>query len=138
PCVRAILQPTVPGPDPVGRRHSYCCLRWSSGMADAGANDMMMISTNPNRYAPQLNGAAALSAWVNRVFSRGTVSIQARDPLVDPEIELNMLSDERDLVRLEHGLETLRAVLGHRAFAAEAWEVAVTAKDDLVRLAEET
>ena len=37
---------------------------------------------------------------VMRVFSSGEVRLRSEDPNVDPIVEFNMLSDERDLIRL--------------------------------------
>ena len=75
-------------------------LRYSSGLADAGTNDMQMIwfgAAGPT--ADALAGGRLMGA-VMRVFSSGEVRLKSDDPNVDPIVEFNMLSDERDLIRL--------------------------------------
>jgi choline dehydrogenase-like flavoprotein len=69
-------------------------------MAGAGPNDMQMIwfgaagPTDDTLVGGRLLGAAM------RVFSSGEVRLRSDDPHLDPIVEFNMLSDERDLVRL--------------------------------------
>ncbi len=75
-------------------------LRYTSDLADAGPNDMQIVwfsgvgSTDESLAGGRLFGA------VMRVFSHGTVRLRSHDPDVDPAVDFNMLSDERDLVRL--------------------------------------
>ena len=45
-------------------------------------------------------------------FSRGALRLTSADPAVEPEIDFQMLSDERDLVRLRDGLRRLVAADG--------------------------
>jgi 5-(hydroxymethyl)furfural/furfural oxidase len=49
--------------------------------------------------------------WCNRPFSRGHVRIVSPDPLAPTEIELKLLSDERDLQRMAIGVRKLAAVV---------------------------
>jgi choline dehydrogenase-like flavoprotein len=46
---------------------------------------------------PSEPSSAAIVAALMRVESRGTVRLASGDPLVDPEVDLNLCSDERDL-----------------------------------------
>ena len=68
-------------------RHTNCCLRYSSGLADAGDNDMIMIAGNlarsPRSMADVTLGRIAVSVY--QAFSQGHVRITATDPEVDPE-----------------------------------------------------
>jgi choline dehydrogenase len=110
------------------RRWSNCCVRYSSGLAGAGPNDMMLASVNfsGQTMADYLtpNGQIRLDveftdpvgeilAWVNQVFSRGRLWITTTDPIVDPEIDENMLADKRDLIRLRDGAQRLFAIARH-------------------------
>jgi choline dehydrogenase-like flavoprotein len=96
----------------VDNRVTNCVLRYSSGLAGAGANDMMLL---PN------NGARAGHSWMiaqqERIFSRGRLTLLSPDPAADPLIEQRLLTDERDLVRMRDALERIRELLSHRAFA---------------------
>jgi choline dehydrogenase-like flavoprotein len=75
-------------------------LRYSSGLADAGPNDMQMIALGAvGPGADGIAGARLLGA-VMRVFSSGEVRLASEDPRIDPVVEFRMLTDARDLVRL--------------------------------------
>ncbi len=105
-------------------RHTNCCLRYGSGLAGAGENDMIMIAGNLagsllTRSGPDVaQGRIALSVY--QAWSEGHVRITARDPAVDPAVEECMLSDERDLLRMRDGVRRLRAVCLHPAVGAVA------------------
>ena len=105
-------------------RHTNCCLRYSSGLAGAGENDMIMIagnlagSTLPGSAPDAAFGRIAVSVY--QAFSRGTVRITTPDPATDPEVHERMLSDPRDLVRLRDGVRRLRDICRHPAVAAAA------------------
>jgi choline dehydrogenase-like flavoprotein len=75
-------------------------LRYSSGLADAGTNDMQMVAFGAIGPTDDSLAGARLIGAVMRVFSHGTVHLASDDPRVDPVVEFRMLSDERDLVRL--------------------------------------
>jgi choline dehydrogenase len=51
-----------------------------------------------------------------QTFSRGTARLVSLDPCVQPEIDLNMLSDERDLVRMNDGMRRLFEIVREPAF----------------------
>lgn len=100
---------------PDNRRHTNACVRWSSGLGDRVANDMMAIVNGP---APAFPGVAGLGLWVSRSYSHGAVRIASRDPHVDPDIDMNLASDARDRERLRHVIDVARDVLEHPSFAA--------------------
>jgi len=95
-------------------RHTNCCLRYGSGLAGAGENDMIMIAGNLAGAALSKNrpdvarGRIAVSVY--QAFSQGHVRITTTDPTVDPAVEERMLSDERDLVRMRDGVRRLREI----------------------------
>lgn len=98
----------------LGNQVTNCVLRYRSGLAGAGPNDMMLL---PNNGSARL-GASLLVIQQQRVFSRGELTIVSRDPLVDPFLEMNILTDERDRVRMEDALERAGELLDHPAFRA--------------------
>lgn len=94
-------------------RHTNCCVRYSSGLAGAGENDMILLSMNLTRSAEfGLLAASAFQSW-----SRGKLRLVSADPERDPEIEECMLSDERDLVRMRDGVRRLRELVRRPAVA---------------------
>ena len=97
-------------------------LRYTSGLADAGPNDMQMIwfgAVGPDVGA--LAGGRLIGA-VMRVFSRGEVRLRSEDPTVDPTVEFDMLSDDRDRARLRDCVRRMIAVVGHPAVASTSRE----------------
>ena len=113
--------------DTLMHRHTNCCLRYSSGLADAGENDMIMIAGNLagsllTRSGPSA-GQGRIAVSVYQAFSRGHVRIVSSDPATDPAVEERMLSDPRDLMRLRDGARRLRAIALHPAVQAAAERV---------------
>jgi len=75
-------------------------LRYSSGMFDAGPNDMQMLWFDA--VGPDVDGLSGgrLIGAVMRVFSSGEVRLRSSDATVDPVVEFRLLSDDRDRARL--------------------------------------
>ena len=69
-------------------------------MAGAGFGDVMACGINISP-TPEVPGSrpASLLGVLNHVFSRGTVHITSADPTAPARLEMDFLSDERDLVR---------------------------------------
>src|SRR5262245_6611025 len=79
---------------PLMHRHTNCCLRYSSGLAGAGVNDMIMIAGNLRAPEDGGTGRGRLAVSVYQALSEGTVRITSRDPNRDPEVEERMLSHD--------------------------------------------
>jgi 5-(hydroxymethyl)furfural/furfural oxidase len=93
-------------------------LRYTSGLADAGPNDMQMIwfgAVGPTDDA--LAGGRLIGA-VMRVFSSGEVRLHSGDPQIDPVVEFHMLSDDRDRRRLRDCVRRMIDVLRSPAVTA--------------------
>lgn len=111
-------------------RHTNCCVRYSSGR-DRLENDMMLYSLNQGQLTITSDGfsnhSGAIWAWVNRAFSRGTVTLAGTDPELPPVIEHRLLSDRRDLERLADGVRKLAELVEHEAFQSlvvgDLWDV---------------
>lgn len=99
-------------------RHTNCCLRYSSQLAGAGVNDMIMIAGNlrPEEDGGTARARLAVSAF--QAFSEGTVRITTRDAAVDPQVDERMLSDESDLLRMRDGVQRMRELCLQPAFKA--------------------
>ena len=78
-------------------------LRYSSGLADAGANDMQVLWFGAVGASEDGRHGGRILAAAMRSFSRGEVRLRSEDPHDDPVVEFRMLSDARDLVRLRDG-----------------------------------
>lgn len=98
----------------VGQRVTNCILRYSSGHADAGPNDMFLLPNNGSA----LTGHSMLVIQQVQVFSRGALRLVSSDPTVDPVIEHRLLTDERDLTRMRDAVDRADDLLRHPAFSA--------------------
>ncbi len=104
-------------------RHTNCCLRYSSGLAGAGENDMIMIAGNLVSIGGGDLSRGRIAVSVYQAFSQGTVRIVSRDPSVDPAIEERMLTSESDLIRMRDGVRRAREIGLHPAVRAIAERV---------------
>lgn len=97
----------------IGGRNSNCILRYSSGLAGAGPNDMMLRPYNGWGDPHSL-------VWVQQeqVFSRGRLTLKSLEPGADPHIELGLLTDNRDLIRMRDGLDRAAELLSSPELAA--------------------
>jgi 5-(hydroxymethyl)furfural/furfural oxidase len=93
------------------RRASMAAARFSSGLAGCDSSDMYMSSATRAAWHALGNRLGLFFLWCNRPFSRGQVRIVSPDPSVSPDVELNLLSDERDLQRMAIGVRKLAAVV---------------------------
>jgi 5-(hydroxymethyl)furfural/furfural oxidase len=99
-------------------RHTNCCVRYSSDLAGAGKNDMFMASMNMIGYddAGLSKGLVIIATW--QTFSRGVLRVTSADPDANPDIDIRMLSDERDLIRMRDGMQRLWQVVHQSPFDA--------------------
>jgi choline dehydrogenase-like flavoprotein len=98
-----------------GGRVSNCILRYASGLAGTGENDMFMVPNNGFRVR---GGPGLLVAQQEQVFSRGRLTLRSRDPLDEPYLEQGVLTDPRDLSRMRDSLTLMAEIAGHKAFQA--------------------
>ena len=118
---------------PTGFRHTNACVRYSSGLADAGPNDMMMVAMNRfgDSLGHHLAGASGepvfglLGVWVNQCFSRGAVRLASADPFTQPIVEETMLDHPSDIERMRDGVRRLLRLARH----ASLTEIGVVAND---------
>jgi choline dehydrogenase-like flavoprotein len=121
-----------------GVRTLSTLLRYSSGLADAGENDMQMVPLTPFGTQPPEAGLAVLGVAATRVFSRGRVSLAGGRAADAPLVEFRMLSDERDRVRLRDGFRRAVDLVRHPAVAGltDAVLAGQTPLDELDELAD--
>jgi choline dehydrogenase-like flavoprotein len=92
-------------------------LRYSSGLADAGPNDMQMVWFDAVGPDDGLVGGRLIGA-VMQVFSSGHVRLASEDPTVDPVVDFNLLADDRDRVRLHDCVRRMVEIATHPAVVA--------------------
>ncbi|WP_158747089.1 GMC family oxidoreductase [Acidisphaera sp. L21] len=101
-------------------RHTNSCLSYSSGLAGGGFRDMLVIGFNHRMFVGTGAGPAphgALAASVYQAFSTGWLALASADPRANPVVEENMLSDERDRIRLRDAVIRLASLTAHPAIA---------------------
>ncbi|MET4578676.1 GMC family oxidoreductase [Ottowia thiooxydans] len=98
-------------------RASLLGLRYSSGF-DAGEDSDMYVASS-GRAAWHAMGArlATYFLWCNRPYARGQVRLASMDPNVAPEVDLNLLGDERDAMRMADGVHRLAGIAQSMPFA---------------------
>jgi 5-(hydroxymethyl)furfural/furfural oxidase len=82
------------------RRHIHVSLRYSSGHPECLRSDMYMMVVAKSAWHPLGPRIGSLVAWLNKVHSRGHLTLRAPDPDVGPLAEFNFLADPRDAARL--------------------------------------
>jgi choline dehydrogenase len=104
------------------QRHTNCCVTYSSGLADGGRRDMIMIGFNHRALGEGglPSGTGAVGAAVFNAFSRGEVRLASADPVIDPVVEENMLDDPRDVLRLRDAVRRLAVLVAQPALAGIA------------------
>lgn len=103
-----------------------CYIRYSSGMCGAGENDMIFSCRNVNGYDEAGLAAGAMSALTWQNFSRGVLKVVDADPFAMPVIDENMLSDERDLIRMRDAARRLFEIGRHPATQAIAERITLS------------
>lgn len=117
------LDTAVPRQSP-NLRPLNCCVRYSSEFAGGGVNDMLMHSEYRHGDGRSGDDAGGIDVWLVQAFSRGRLKLRSPDPLRQPEIDLRLLSDDRDLVRMRDGLRRLLRICEHpavREIAGRLW-----------------
>jgi choline dehydrogenase len=106
--LREELRPTDPD-----TRHTNCCVTYSSGLADGGKRDMILIAFNHRGVGVP----GAIGAGLFNAYSRGTLKLASIDPSIDPIVEENMLADDRDLLRMVDAVKRLAVLTTKPALA---------------------
>jgi 5-(hydroxymethyl)furfural/furfural oxidase len=91
--------------------HIQAMFRFSSGLAGAPAGDMHMAIVAQSAWHAIGHRIGSLVMWVNKSYARGSVRLNASDPLAPPEVDFRLLSDRRDLERMMQAFRLAAAVL---------------------------
>ena len=93
------------------RRHVQVGLRYSSGLPGVPKGDMFVAVLSKSAWHAVGAQIGSLLAFVNKTYSEtGQVKLASRDPLKEPIVEFNLLSDRRDLDRLMSGFRKMAAL----------------------------
>lgn len=109
--LRENLRPTDPD-----TRHTNCCVTYSSGLADGGKRDMILIAFNHRG----IGVPGAIGAGLFNAYSRGTLKLASTDPSIDPVVEENMLADPRDMLHMIDAVKRLAVITSQPALAGIA------------------
>lgn len=93
--------------------HDHAILRFTSDLPNAPAGDMHAAFIGRSGWHSIGQRVGTLFIWLNKPFSRGTLSISSADARAEPLIDFNLLSDERDLTRLMYGFRVGARALLH-------------------------
>lgn len=101
--------------DPGWRRASMSAARISSGVAECESSDIYLSSAG--RAAWHALGArlGLFFLWCNRPYSRGRLTLASPDPHTHARIDLNLLDDARDALRMMAGVRQLVRVVAASA-----------------------
>ena len=87
------------------RRHMYVALRYSSGLDAIPPGDMFLGVTNKTSWHAVGEQIGSFIISVYKTYSEtGSVTLASPDPLAEPTVAFNLLSDPRDLERLMDGV----------------------------------
>lgn len=84
--------------------HDQALLRYTSkSIPDAPAGDMHVAIIARTAWHAVGQRMGTLLVWVNKSYSRGSVTLRSADPADEPIVDFRLLSDSRDLTRLKEG-----------------------------------
>jgi 5-(hydroxymethyl)furfural/furfural oxidase len=90
------------------RRHVQVGLRYSSELSGVPKGDMFVAVLSKSAWHAVGAQIGSLLTFVNKTYSEtGQVKLASRDPLMEPVVEFNLLSDSRDLNRLMSGFRKM-------------------------------
>jgi 5-(hydroxymethyl)furfural/furfural oxidase len=93
------------------KRSLHLGMRFSSGVEGAPQGDMALTASNKSAWHAIGDRIAVITLWVNKTFSEtGQVRLSGPDWRQEPDVDFNLLSDHRDLVRLTGGFRRIAAL----------------------------
>jgi 5-(hydroxymethyl)furfural/furfural oxidase len=96
---------------PGQRRHIFLGVRYTSGYADCHPGDMLLMPVNRAGWHPLGKAMGALNVCVNESYSRGNVTLKTASAGDEPIVDLNLASDDRDLMRLVDGFKRIYNIM---------------------------
>jgi 5-(hydroxymethyl)furfural/furfural oxidase len=109
--VAAFLKPHARIIHDYSRRHIYVGLRYSSNLPGVPAGDMMTVVTSKTSWHKVGEQIGSFIITVYKTYSEtGEVKLQSRDWRAEPQVDFNLLSDQRDLERMMDGVRRFGAM----------------------------
>ncbi len=99
------------------RAASNVALRYSSGVKGCSSSDMYVSVTNKSSWHPLGQRLGGLVCCIYKPMSRGRVSVDSVERGASPRIEFNLLSDQRDVLRLMGALRLSYGIYRHPSVA---------------------
>ena len=97
--------------NPYSKRSLHLGMRFSSGLEDAPAGDMALTVSNKSAWHMIGDRIAVITIWVNKTFSAaGQIRLASSDWRDEPQVDFNLLADQRDLVRLMDGFRRIASL----------------------------
>jgi len=97
-------------------RHNYANLVYSSGLPDVPAGDMVMSVICKTAWHALGDRLGALSTYVGKPFSTGSVRLASKGLDADPLVTFNWLADERDAERAASSFRMMATLLRSERF----------------------
>jgi len=97
------------------RPHPMTCMRYTSGLPNAPANDMYIAAHSKSSWSALGEQIANFNATIFKPLSRGQITLTSRDPAQQPLIEFNFVDEELDLLRLMDGFGRIVALVHSEA-----------------------
>jgi 5-(hydroxymethyl)furfural/furfural oxidase len=91
--------------------HDQALLRYSSKLGDAPAGDMHIAMIGRTAWHAVGQRMGTLLIWVNKSYSRGSVTLRSPDYHAEPTVDFRLLSDPRDFERLKQGFRLAAGIL---------------------------
>ncbi|MDF1750631.1 MAG: GMC family oxidoreductase N-terminal domain-containing protein [Alphaproteobacteria bacterium] len=108
--IATFLPPQMRETNP-GEHHEQSIWRFSSGLPGTPQGDMHGSILSRSGWHSVGHRMGSLFFWVNKSYSRGHLKLTSSDPTVEPAVDFQMLSDQRDLDRLKLALRLGAQVL---------------------------
>lgn len=99
--------------------HEQAIVRFSSGLAQTPSGDMHGAILSRSGWHSIGYRLGSMFFWVNKSYSRGRVRLVSADPLQEPDVQFDMLSDPRDFQRLKDALRFGARTLGAASLDAQ-------------------
>lgn len=107
--------------------------RFSSGLAGCPPQDMKMSLGNRFDQTAVGHQFGIVRVGPDKAFSRGLVRLRTTDSRDEPYVSFNLLSDERDLVRMIDGIRFACTVLSAKSIQEQSFAIFAGAYTDWVR-----
>ena len=130
--VGAFLSPDGKQSDTL-RAAANMALRCTSPFDDSPAHDIYMAVQNKISWHALGQRIGAIICSVYKPFSRGQVTLNSANPMVEPNIEFNVLSDERDMARIKWAMRLGVGLVGEEDAASVVQDIFPASFSDRVK-----